>query len=385
MLWLSFGIPLLSHAIQLDKNLPYQTGAEQTELYFSALATYKGIGLVVNQTSVIKDRHLIDTLITSGIKVKKIFSPEHGLRGTADAGELVSNGMDIRTGLEIISLYGNKTKPTNEDLTGIDAMVYDIQDVGVRFFTYVSTLYYVAEVCAQNNIPLYVLDRPNPNGDYVDGPVLQAKFKSFVGKLPIPIVYGLTPGELAQFMVGERLIVQAEKLKLQVIPLKNYKHCDSVFLPVKPSPNLNSYQAIRLYPSLCFFEATAFSIGRGTMLPFQIIGNPDTASGKYTFMPRPLPGYSKRPPLQDTLCFGVDLSQLKPVPRFTLHYFIKFMGMAKHKKTIINRKSFFDLLAGTDQLRLQLESGMTEEEIRRTWQNDLDLYLAKRKKYLIYL
>jgi uncharacterized protein YbbC (DUF1343 family) len=377
-------LSLIAHAYTQDRKHAYRTGAEQTDAYFGALSNYKSIGLVVNQTSVIHNKHLVDTLLSSGLKLTKLFSPEHGLRGTADAGEFVTGGVDTKSGLEIISLYGGKKKPTTKDLAGIDAIVYDIQDVGVRFFTYISTLYYVAEACAQNNIPLYILDRPNPNGDYVDGPILQPKFKSFVGVLPIPIVYGLTPGELAQYMVGERLIDQAEKLQLRVIPLMGYKHSDSVFLPIKPSPNLNTYQAIRLYPSLCLFEATAFSIGRGTMLPFQIIGNQDTASGDFTFTPRSLPGYSKNPPLLDTLCYGVDLSHLNPIPRFTLQYLFRFNGMAKHKKSIINRKSFFDLLAGTDQLRLQLESGMTEEEIRKTWQNDLDLYLAKRKKYLIY-
>lgn len=377
-------LSLIAHAYTQNSKYSYTTGAEQTDAYFGVLSTYKSIGLVVNQTSVFKDKHLVDTLLSAGLRLTKLFSPEHGLRGTADAGELVSGGRDTRTGLEIVSLYGSKTKPTTKDLAGIDAIVYDIQDVGVRFFTYISTLYYVAEACAQNNIPLYILDRPNPNGDYVDGPILQPKFKSFVGVLPVPIVYGLTPGELAQYMVGEKLIDKAEKLQLTVIPLKGYKHSDSVFLPIKPSPNLNTYQAIRLYPSLCLFEATAFSIGRGTLLPFQIIGNQDTASGDFTFTPKSLPGFSKNPPLLDTLCYGVDLSHLNPIPRFTLQYFFRFNSMAKNRKSIINRKSFFDLLAGSDQLRLQLESGMTEEEIRKTWQEDLDLYLAKRKKYLIY-
>lgn len=362
----------------------FLSGAEQTEAYFGKLAQYKSIGLVVNQTSVINGKHLIDTMLAAGLRLTKIFAPEHGFRGTADAGELITNGIDVKTGLEIVSLYGKNTKPTKENLSGLDVIVYDIQDVGVRFFTYISTLYNVSEACAQNNLPLYVLDRPNPNGDYVDGPVLQPKFKSFVGMLSIPIVYGLTPGELARYIAGERLIEQADKLQLTVIPLKNYNHKDSVFLAIRPSPNLGNYQAIRLYPSLCLFEATTFSIGRGTLLPFQIIGNQDTSSGPFMFTPRSLPGFSKNPPLLDTLCFGINLSDQKPIPAFTLKYIIEFMGKAKPGRSIINRTSFFDKLAGTDLLRLQLESGMTETEIRKTWQNDLELYLAKRKKYLIY-
>lgn len=362
----------------------FVTGAAQTNSYFPLLEKHNHIGLVVNHTSVVKTTHLVDTLLKSGIKVLQIFAPEHGYRGNADAGKPILNGVDSTTGIRIVSLYGSKYKPTQQDIKEIDIIVYDIQDVGVRFFTYISTLHYIMEVCAENGIPLIILDRPNPNGDYVDGPVLDLKFKSFIGIHPIPIVYGMTPGELARFIVGEKLLKSDKVLDLIIIPLVNYKHSDPVFLSINPSPNLQNYKSIRLYPSLCLFEATSVSIGRGTDYPFQVIGYSDQKFGEFCFKPESKPGIATHPPLEDTTCWGSDLRDLDSIPKFSLSYFIDFMNKSGLKESFFKRPAFFDKLAGNDNLRKQLIAGKTEKEIRESWQPALTRYREIRLKYLLY-
>lgn len=336
--------------------------------------------MVVNQTSEIKGTHLVDTLSKLKIKIKTIFGPEHGLRGTADAGEKVNNDFDEKTGIKIISLYGKNKKPTIEQLKGIDCMVFDIQDVGARFYTYISTLHYIMESCAENNIELVVLDRPNPNGMYIDGPILDTSLRSFVGMHPIPVVHGLTIGELAQMINGEKWI--SKPCKLNVIKCKNYTHFSTYILPIKPSPNLPNELSIALYPSLCLFEGTQMSVGRGTNYPFQQIGAPDSTYGYHFFEPKSIDGMAKSPLYEGKKCFGIDLKTMKPIRAFTLKYVIDFYTKSREKEKYFI--SFFDKLIGNKQVMQQIISGMTEKEIKLTWQNDLDKYKIIRKKYLLY-
>ncbi len=357
------------------------TGSEQLDVLLPKLGKQR-VGIVVNHTSLVGKTHLADTLLKRGVALKKIFAPEHGFRGTADAGEEIKDGLDTRTGLPVVSLYGNNKKPSPEQLADIDIMVFDIQDVGVRFYTYISTLHYVMEACAENNKQLIVLDRPNPNGDYIDGPVLETKHTSFVGMHPIPIVHGLTVGELALMINGEGWLGTNKICSIEVIPVKNWKRSDRYSVPMKPSPNLPNDQAIRLYPSTCLFEGTVLSLGRGTQYPFQVIGHPDLKNMPYQFTPVSIEGMSKNPPLENKLCYGIDLREVPVKPQFDLSYLISMYQAFPDKDKFFN--NYFEKLSGTDALRQQIRSGQTEEQIRASWQKDLDVYKEKRKKYLLY-
>lgn len=362
-------------------------GAERSDK-LDELLNGKRIGLVVNQTSILNNEvqtHLLDALLEKGFSVKKVFAPEHGFRGIVDAGELVQDSKDIKTGVPIVSIYGKQKAPTAEQLADIDVVVFDIQDVGARFYTYISTMHYVMESCAENNKELIVLDRPNPN-DYVDGPVRQAGFRSFVGVDPIPLLHGLTIGELANMINGEGWLKTGKNsCKLKVISMLNWKHGDPYWLPVKPSPNLSNDQAVRLYPSLCFFEATPFSIGRGTYFPFQVIGYPDKKFGAYQFTPVSLPGFDTNPLQKDKVCYGINLQEYPFEGGLTLKFVLEFFDKSgKNASFFFSRAKWFDLLAGTDQLRKQIIAGMSEEEIRETWKEELDNYKKIREKYLLY-
>jgi uncharacterized protein YbbC (DUF1343 family) len=370
----------VQQAIQLqpDKLI---IGAERTEVYLPLIAEKK-VGLVVNHTSLIKTTHLLDTLIGMQVAVKKIFAPEHGFRGKADAGEKVDDSIDAKTGLPIVSLYGNNKKPTAEQLQGIDLMIFDIQDVGVRFYTYISTLHYVMEACAEQNIPLMIFDRPNPNGSYVDGPVIQPEHYSFVGMHPIPIVHGLTIGELANMINAEGWLKNNLKCKIQIVQMLNWSHEDTYQLPVWPSPNLNSQKAIALYPSVCLFEGTVISVGRGTMFPFQIIGHPDLKNMPFSFTPISIDGMSKNPPHENKVCYGLDLRENEMSYQFDLKYLLDMYQQFDNKSTFFN--NYFEKLAGTSELRKQIIAGMNEADIRASWQQYLDVYKEKRKKYLLY-
>lgn len=360
-----------------------KTGAEQTALYLPMLKG-KTVALVVNHTSVIGKTHLADSLIALGVKVKTIFAPEHGFRGTADAGEHVANGIDKKTGLPIVSLYGSNKKPSVAQLEGIDIVIFDIQDVGARFYTYTSTMHYVMEACAETGKTILVLDRPNPMGHLVDGPVLDRKFASFVGLNPVPVVHGCTVGELAGMINQEGWLKDGIKANLKVIKCLNYKHSTPYTLPIAPSPNLPNLQSILLYPSICFFEGTEVSVGRGTDKQFQVIGSPNPANGNFTFTPVDKPG-AKNPPQKDKLCYGLDLSQVDARKEgFTLKYVLDFYQKARDKTKFFTSISSFDRLAGSDDLRKQIIAGKTEAEIRTTWQKDLEAYKVIRKKYLLY-
>ncbi len=380
---LLFGVFLLIHAAQAKNVI---VGAERIDQYLSLLKG-KSVGLVVNQTSVIGSTHLLDTLLSLGIDVELVFAPEHGFRGTADAGEHVSNGVDPKTKTAIVSLYGDNKKPKPGQLKDLDMLVFDIQDVGVRFYTYISTLQYVMEACAENNKPLVILDRPNPNGHYVDGPVLDTQYRSFVGMQPIPVVHGMTIGEYAKMLNGEKWLDNEEQCTLTVIPCLNYDHKTFYALPVKPSPNLPNMTAIYLYPSLCFFEGTNnVSLGRGTEKPFQIYGSdlfPDNLP--YSFTPKSMDG-AKNPPLLDKQCFGYDLSNI-PLDtlrkqKFTLKYLLNAYKLSSDKSKFFN--SFFIKLSGKGSLRVQTEKGLSEKAIKLSWKVQLAQFKEIRKKYLLY-
>lgn len=360
------------------------TAAEQPESYLPKLEG-KRIGLVINQTAILESKgkmHLLDFLMMEGMNVVKVFVPEHGFRGDADAGEVINSEIDKNTGLPIVSLYGDNKKPKPEQLKDVDIIIYDLQDVGVRFYTYISTMHYVMEACAEQNKPMLIFDRPNPNGDYIDGPVLKKGFESFVGMHPIPVVHGLTVGELAQMINGEGWLKNKVKAPIEIIPVKNWSRTDSYSLPVKPSPNLPNDLSIRLYPSLCYFEGTDVSLGRGTQYPFQMYGYPDPKFGDFTFTPVSIVGMSKNPPQQNKLCYGVDLRQESLDHRFTLQYLLHAYTVSGKKEKFFN--NFFDKLAGTDQLRKDILANKTEEQIRNSWKADLDAYKKMREKYLIY-
>ena len=366
-----------------ETNPTITLGASQFEEYIPLLKN-KNVGLVVNQTSVIGNTHLVDTLLSLGVEVRSIFAPEHGFRGVADAGEHVQDGIDTKTGVSIISLYGEHKKPTTDDLLDIDVIIFDIQDVGVRFYTYISTMHYVMEACAEQNKKFIVLDRPNPNGHYVAGPVLDLTYKSFVGMHPIPIVHGLTVGELAQMINGEGWMKNNVKCDLSVIKMKNYTHETPYSLPIKPSPNLPNDRSIALYPSLCLLEPTIMSIGRGTSFPFQVVGYPDSTYGNFVFTPVSTEGASKYPKHQDKNCYGEDLRINSNDSNFTLKWIIKYYQ--KYNSTaFITSENFFDKLAGNSTLRTQLKEGMLEKDIEATWQDDLNIYLKKRSNYLLYV
>lgn len=362
------------------------TGAQQTDLYVPLLEGQK-VGLVANQTTTIGEVHLVDTLLKLGIDLQRVFGPEHGFRGGAAAGEHVSDGRDPRTGLAVVSLYGNNRKPSAESLAGLDMVVFDIQDVGARFYTYISTMSYVMEACAENNIPVMVLDRPNPHGDYVDGPVLDTAWSSFVGLHPIPVVHGMTVGEYARMVNGEGWLKDGLECRLTVIPMKNYNHKTHYTLPIPPSPNLPNQNAILLYPSLCFFEGTIMSVGRGTDFPFQVVGHPDFGIGSFVFMPEDRPGVAMDPKFEGQPCYGqnlagfVDLFNENP-RRLYLGGLIEMYSYFKDREAFFT--SYFDKLAGSDQLRKQIEAGQGEAAIRASWKEGIMQFKAMRKQYLLY-
>jgi len=371
---------------QAQANIPPpQPAAFFPERYLPILENKK-LGLVVNHTSMVGKTHLVDFLTQKNIAVSKIFTPEHGFKGKADAGEKVHN--DTYNNISIVSLYGDNKKPSAEALKGIDLLVFDMQDVGARFYTYISTLHYIMEAAAENNIELLILDRPNPNGHYVDGPVRAPEFESFVAMHPIPVVHGLTVGELAQMINGEGWLKDGKKCKLSIIMAPNYNHNIGYDLPVKPSPNLPNTISILLYPSLCFFEGTALSIGRGTDKQFQVIGHPALKEMPYTFTPQKNEG-AKYPKLENELCRGFDLSALDKKELFlqqklSLSLLIDLYNTFPDKDNFFLTNNFFDKLAGTSALQKQIKQGLSEAEIRATWQADLDIYKKMRKKYLLY-
>lgn len=360
-----------------------KVGAEQMDAYLPLLQN-KTVALVVNQTSAIGQTHLVDTLLSRDINIKQIFAPEHGFRGKADAGEIVKNGKDLKTGLNIVSLYGKNKKPSNEQLQGIDMVIFDIQDVGVRFYTYISTMHYVMEACAENNIPVLILDRPNPNGHYIDGPILEKAYTSFVGMHPIPVVHGLTVGELAQMINGEGWLKNETKCDITIITTQGWQHDQPYELPIKPSPNLPNATSINLYPSLCFFEPTAISIGRGTQFPFQVIGTPYHQSGDFTFTPISIPGMSKHPKHENKTCYGIDLRQASRISQINLEHLITFYQNHPTKEDFFTNANFFNLLAGNKTLQEQLKAGASSQEIRDSWQDGLENYRIIKQKYSLY-
>ena len=343
------------------------------------------IAIVANPTSRVGDVHLVDTLHALDVDIRTIFCPEHGFRGEAEAGAGIGNGKDLKTGIPIISLYGKQKKPSREMLKDIDVVIFDIQDVGARFYTYISTMSYVLDACAEYGIAFIILDRPNPNGHYVDGPVLEKQYSSFVGLHPVPVVHGMTVGEYARMVVGEGWLESTKKPDLKVITCLNYTHATHYDLPVKPSPNLPDMNSIYLYPSLCFFEGTAVSVGRGTEKPFSQYGHPDFAETGYTFTPVSIPGASKYPKHKNTVCNGYlltdDAADIKEDGRIHLSYLINAYKQIGNEEFF---NSFFEKLAGTDELRKQIQSGMSETEISESWRGELTKFKTIRNKYLLY-
>jgi uncharacterized protein YbbC (DUF1343 family) len=361
--------------------------AERPELYLPLLKG-KRVALVVNHTSLVGKEPLVDFLLRNGIAVQKIFAPEHGVQGRADAGDYQASGYDARIGLNVISLYGKKSKPSKADLVGVDLILFDIQDVGVRFYTYLSTLHFVMEAAAREQIPLLVLDRPNPNGGYIDGPMLDPKYSSFVGLDPVPVVYGMTIGEYALMLNSEGWLGGSAKVLLTVIPMRDYAHHLSYAPPIKPSPNLPNERAIALYPSLAFFEGTVISEGRGTKSPFQLYGAPKYDIKKFSFIPKSLPGASD-PKFEGKRCFGVDLRSLNiddihAKKEINLSYLLDAYRNYGDKPEFFLKNGFFDRLAGSDRLRKQILSGASEQQIRESWQNDIERFKKIRQKYLLY-
>ncbi|PCJ89123.1 MAG: hypothetical protein COA57_02580 [Flavobacteriales bacterium] len=364
-----------------------KAGAARTELYLPLLKDKK-VAVVANQTSVIGNTHLVDSLLALGVDVKKVFAPEHGFRGMADAGEHVKNARDKKTGLPVISLYGKNKKPSFEYLKDVDIVVFDIQDVGVRFYTYISTMHYVMQACAEYGREFLVLDRPNPNGDFIDGPMLEKEYQSFVGVHPIPLVHGLTVAELAQMINGEKWLKGGMKCDLKYILCENYSHMDSYHLSVKPSPNLPNMASVYLYPSLGLFEGTAISVGRGTDKPFQIIGHPDLENTTYSFKPKSMPG-AKDPRYKKQHCNGFDLSEfgqneMTKHRKLYLHWLIGTYQNYPDKENYFNKNGFFNLLAGNSTLQKQVKEGLSEKQIRQSWQEGLQEFKKIRKRYLLY-
>jgi uncharacterized protein YbbC (DUF1343 family) len=362
-----------------------RTGAEQTEKYLPHIID-KSVALVANHTTLIGNTHSADTLLSLGVKITRIFAPEHGFRGEAGAGDLIDNTIDRKTGIPVISLYGSEKKPLPAYLDDIDIMIYDIQDVGVRFYTYISTMHYVMEACAEKGIPLIIFDRPNPLGYYVDGPVLDTSYRSFVGMHPVPVVYGMTAGELARMINGEGWLKGGVRCYLTVIPCSGYSHNTYYTLPVSPSPNLNSMEAVYLYPSLCFFEGTQMSLGRGTDFPFRVIGHPEYPDKSFSFIPQMNMG-NKNPVFLDTRCYGLDLRSmgldtLRQMRQINLEWLIKVYSSMKMGGKFFTE--YLDRLAGSAELRKQITAGKTAEEIRESWQPALMKFRSTRKKYLLY-
>ena len=368
------------------KDLVIKTGAERTDLYVKLLKGKK-VAVVGNQTSIIENKeksefiHIVDSLISLGINVQKVFAPEHGFRGEADAAELVKDGKDTKTGLPIISLYGKNKKPTAAQLENIDVVIFDIQDVGVRFYTYISTLHFVMEACAALNIPVLIFDRPNPNAHYIDGPVLEMEHTSFVGKHPVPVVYGMTIGEYGQMINGEKWLKNELQCDLTVIPLESYTHTSDVHLAVRPSPNLPNDKSINLYPSLGFFEGTIINAGRGTEFQFQRYGASFFPKNEFSYTPKPNFG-AKYPKENGELCYGVDLRTAAKQNQINLKWLLD-----AYQKTPKSKKFFgntFTIHAGNTALQQQIEQGLSQEKIRETWKKDLEEFKKVRAKYLIY-
>jgi len=361
-------------------------GAERTEAYFPLLK-HKEIAIVANPASMIGKVHLVDSLYRAGIKIGVIFSPEHGFRKFSEAGQSINNTADSATNIPILSLYGKKNKPVKTDFSDIDMVVFDLQDVGVRFYTYLSTLTYVMEACAENNVPMLLLDRPNPNGFYIDGPVLEEQFSSFAGLYPVPVVYGMTIGEYAQMLNGEGWLKNGVICDLQVIALQNYTHHSHYQLPVNPSPNLRSMNAIYLYPSLCFFEGTKISVGRGTGFPFEIFGHPGMVAFSYAFVPESIKGTGQNPIYNGQTCLGVNLTNFyanhpEMLGRINLSWLIMAFKAMGSKPDFFN--DYFYKLAGNPTLRNQILQDLPESEIKQSWQPGLEKFKEIRRKYLIY-
>lgn len=371
-------------AYGMEKLPNLQLGNARMDLYLDSLRG-KRVAIVANQSSLLGEDHLVDTLLSLGIQIQKVFAPEHGFRGTADAGEKVWSHKDPVTGLPIVSLYGSNKKPRADQLYDVDIVLFDIQDVGVRFYTYISTLHYVMEACAENNKPLIVLDRPNPNAHYVDGPILEKDQTSFIGMHPVPIVYGMTIGEYALMVNGEFWLHNNVTCQMYIVPCRNYTHKSKFEIAIPPSPNLRTDQAINLYPSLCFFEATTVSIGRGTERPFEMYGHPSFRKTSFTFVPMPTTG-AKDPLWQNRTCNGYDLgaSQNKRMYEINLNWLINARDQLGDSIDFINQRNFFDRLAGTTQLRAQLKAGLGAKEIKETWKTGIQSFLKTRQKYLIY-
>lgn len=360
-----------------------KVAAERYKEYQSIIKN-KRLGLVVNQTSMVKDQHLVDFLLSQKQTVNVIFAPEHGFRGKKGAGEVVANNRDIKTNLPIVSLYGKHKKPTQQHLKGIDLLVFDIQDVGVRYYTYISTMHYVMQACADNNVPLLILDRPNPNGDYIDGPVLDKNYQSFVGVHPIPMVHGLTIAELARMINGEGWLEGGKPCQIHVIKVQDYSHSKKYSLPIKPSPNLPNDLAVRLYPSLGFFEATNVSVGRGTDFPFQVLGFPDSSMGEFEFRARKISGSWSELNHSGSALYGRRLLRA-PSQGISLSYFLEWRDkFAKQQRIFITRPSFLDKLAGQSKFRQQVENNWDEDSIRESWKAELLSFQKVRRRYLLY-
>jgi uncharacterized protein YbbC (DUF1343 family) len=377
---------------QISKQAKILPGIFSIEKYLPILEG-KNIAVVANQASKIGNRNLVDTLLKLSMHqsnrfcIKTVFSPEHGFSGKYDAGAKVENEKHLFDSIRFVSLYGKKFKPEKSDLKNVDVMVFDLQDAGVRFYTYLSTLHYVMQACAENNIPMIILDRPNPNAFYIDGPVLEEKNKSFVGLHPVPVVYGMTIGEYAQMINGEGWLGKGLKCNLTVIPILNYTHNSRYNLPDRPSPNLPNMLSIYLYPSLCFFEGTVVSVGRGTDFPFQAIGHPDFPKKDFTFIPRTIEGVSKNPPFEGEKCYGIDLRNVAvdsvlSSKRIDLKYLLKMYASLNKGESFFN--DYFDMLAGTDKLRKDILSGKTEGEILNGWNTDIERFKKIRVKYILY-
>ncbi len=361
-------------------------GAERMDLYLPKIKGKK-VGIVANQTSVVWDSegktvHLLDTLLSLGIDVVSVFSPEHGFRGNVEAGASVASGVDTKTGVSVISLYGKNKKPSKAQIEACEVLLFDLQDVGCRFYTYISTLHYVMEACAEAQRPLWVLDRPNPN-DYVDGPVLEKKFTSFVGMHPVPVVYGLTIGEYSLMINSEGWLSGGVKCEVGVVPLKGWWHDmqTSYELPIAPSPNLPNAASIALYPSLCWFEGTVVSVGRGTSAPFEVIGYPTYCNKEFSFTPRTIKGVSENPPYKDRLCYGRKLTP-NGEKRLDLSYIMDMYGCWKQKEGFFT--AFFDKLSGNERLKEQIKAGVSEAQIRDSWSEDLEKFKKIRERYMLY-